>query len=62
MPFLVELSKPCIFFALQCHSKVNGRSACTSFAKNGKVLTALISVDELRLSFMLEENTTAMRC
>jgi hypothetical protein len=40
---------------LQCHSKVNGRSACTSFAKNGKVLTARISVDELRLSFMLEE-------
>jgi hypothetical protein len=45
MPFLVELSPVihCIFFTLQCRSKVNGRSACTSFAKNGKVLTALES-------------------
>jgi hypothetical protein len=44
MPFLVELNNTLhILCTLQCHSKVNGRSACTSFAKNGKVLTALES-------------------
>jgi hypothetical protein len=41
---------------LQCHSKVNGRSICTSFAKKWQGTDGFrISVDELRLSFMLEE-------
>jgi hypothetical protein len=53
MPFLVELSIIHNIFFTRCMSlKVNGRSACTSFAKNGKVLTARISVDELRLFYV----------
>jgi hypothetical protein len=42
MPFLVELQPIyCIFFARCNVAKVNGRSACMSFAKNGR--TALES-------------------
>jgi hypothetical protein len=41
MPFLVELSANTLhILCIAMSLKVNGRSACTSFAKNGKVLTA----------------------
>jgi hypothetical protein len=56
MPFLVELSSQYTAYSLHVAMslKVNGRSACTSFAKMARY-GFRISVDELRLSFMLEE-------
>jgi plasmid replication initiation protein len=55
MPFLVELSIHCIFFARCNVLKSKWSQRMYELCQNGKVLTALESVDELRLSFMLEE-------
>jgi hypothetical protein len=64
MPFLVELSSQYTTYSLHVAMslKVNGRSACTSFAK-------MASTDGFRISWWIEtlfyvgrKNTTAMRC
>jgi plasmid replication initiation protein len=64
MPFLVELSPNTLhilYVAMSLKSKWSQRmyELCQKWQGTDGFR---ISVDELRLSFMLEENTTAMRC